>query len=67
MLTIFGVKVSIETLGFFALFLASEYLGASKRFKSNNVVQALRSSASYFKIFRKEDDKIEQIKRILRG
>lgn len=67
MLTIFGAKVSIETLAFFILFLASEYLGASKRFKSNGVVQAITSSANYFKIFRKEDDKIEQIKRIFRG
>ena len=67
MLTIFGAKVSIEALAFFILFIASEYLGASKRFKSNGVVQALTSSANYFKIFRKEDDKIEQIKKILRG
>ena len=67
MLTIFGAKVSIEALAFFILFIASEYLGASKRFKSNGVVQALTSSTNYFKIFRKEDDKIEQIKKILRG
>jgi hypothetical protein len=49
------------------LFLASEFLGASKRFRSNGVVQALNSSTNYLKIFRKEDDKIEQIKKILRG
>jgi hypothetical protein len=67
MLTIFGLKVSIETLAFFVLFIASEFLGASKRFRSNNVVQALTSSTNYLKIFRKEDDKIEQIKKILRG
>ena len=67
MLTIFGATVSIEALAFFILFIASEYLGASKRFKSNGVVQALTSSTNYFKIFRKEDDKIEQIKKILRG
>lgn len=67
MLTIFGAKVSIEALAFFVLFLTSEYLGASKRFKSNGVVQAIGSAANYFKLFRKEDDKIEQIKRILRG
>lgn len=67
MLTIFGAKVSIETLAFFVLFISSEFLGASKRYKSNSVVQALTSSASYLKIFRKEDDKIEQIKKILRG
>jgi hypothetical protein len=67
MLTILGAKVSIETLAFFVLFLASEFLGASKRFRSNGVVQALTSSTNYLKIFRKEDDKIEQIKKILRG
>lgn len=67
MITLFGIKVSVETTLFFALFLISEYLGASKRFKSNGVVQAITSSANYFKIFRKEDDKIEQIKRIFRG
>lgn len=67
MITIFGLKLSVETLAFFALFLASEYLGTSKRFKANGVVQALGSAANYFKFFRKEDDKIEQIKRILRG
>jgi uncharacterized membrane protein YozB (DUF420 family) len=67
MLTIFGAKVSIEALAFFVLFLASEYLGATKRYKSNGVVQALTSAANYFKLFRKEDDKIEQIKRILKG
>jgi hypothetical protein len=67
MLTIFGAKVSLEALAFFILFLASEYLGASKRFKSNGVVQALTSSANYLKIFRKEDDKIARIKEILKG
>jgi hypothetical protein len=67
MITILGAKVSIETLAFFVLFLASEFLGASKRFRSNGIVQALTSSTNYLKIFRKEDDKIEQIKKILRG
>jgi hypothetical protein len=67
MLTIFGVKVSIEALAFFVLFLASEYLGSSKRYKANGVVQALTSAANYFKIFRKEDDKIARIKDILKG
>jgi hypothetical protein len=67
MLTIFGAKVSIEALAFFVLFLASEFLGASKRFKANGIVQALVSSTNYFKSFRKEDDKIEQVKNIFRG
>ncbi len=67
MLTLFGVKVSYEALAFFVLFLASEYIGVNKRYKSNSVAQALISAANYFKLFRKEDDKIEQIKRIFRG
>jgi hypothetical protein len=67
MLTIFGAKVSIEALAFFVLFITSEFLGTSKKFKSNSVIQTLTSSANYLKIFRKEDDKIDQIKKILRG
>lgn len=67
MLTILGLKVSYETLLFFVLFIASEYLAASKRFKSNGVAQALVSAANYFKIFRKEDDKIARIKDVLKG
>ena len=67
MLTIFGAKVSIEALAFFVLFVASEYFGASKRFKANGVVQTLVSCANYFKGFRKEDDKIDQVKNIFRG
>lgn len=67
MLTILGVKVSIETLLFFVLFLASELLGNSKRFKSNSVVQGIVSAANYMKIFRKEDDKIARIKETLKG
>lgn len=67
MLTILGVKVSIETLLFFVLFLASEFLGNSKQFKSNSVVQGIVSAANYMKIFRKEDDKIARIKETLKG
>lgn len=67
MLTILGVKVSVETLAFFVLFIASEYLGASKKYKSNGVVQALVSVAAYFKPFRKEDDKINRFKDIFKG
>jgi hypothetical protein len=66
MLTIFGLKVSIETITFFVLFLASEVVGESK-FKSNGIVQLLANAVGALKPLRKEDDKIEQIKKILRG
>jgi hypothetical protein len=66
MLTIFGIKVSIETITFFVLFLASEVIGESK-FKSNGIVQLLANAVGALKPLRKEDDKIDQIKKILRG
>jgi hypothetical protein len=66
MLTIFGIKVSIETITFFVLFLASEVIGESK-FKSNGIVQLLANAVGALKPLRKEDDKIEQIKKIIQG
>jgi hypothetical protein len=66
MLTIFGIKVSIETVTFFVLFLASEIIGESK-FKSNGIVQLLANAVGALKPLRKEDDKIDQIKKILGG
>lgn len=67
MLTILGVKVSYETASFIALFLASEVLGNSKRFKANSVVQAVLSAVNYMKLFRTEDDRIARIKKELKG
>ena len=66
MLTIFGLKVSIETITFFVLFLASEIVGESK-FKSNGIVQLLANAVGALKPLRKEDDKIDQIKKIIQG
>jgi hypothetical protein len=66
MLTIFGIKVSIEALGFFALFLASEVIGQSK-FKSNGIVQLLANAVGALKPLRKEDDRLDQIKKIIGG
>jgi hypothetical protein len=65
MLTLFGIKVSIETVTFFVLFLASEVIGQSK-FKSNGIVQLLANAVGALKPLRKEDDQIEQIKKLLR-
>jgi hypothetical protein len=67
MITIFGVKVSLEALAFFILFLASEYIGLNKKLRSNSVTQFVVRAARLARPFRKEDDKISQIKKILRG
>lgn len=66
MLTILGAKVSYETIVFFALFLGSEVVGASK-LKDNSLVQVALSLVSYLKVVRKEDDKIQKLKDILKG
>ena len=65
MLTLLGLKVSYETLLFFALFLGSEVIGASK-FKSNGVVQLIVGGINALKPLRKEDDKLQQIKDTLK-
>jgi hypothetical protein len=67
MITIFGAKVSIEALAFFILFIASEYIGLNRKLRSNSVSQFLVKAARLARPFRKEDDKIEKIKKILRG
>jgi hypothetical protein len=67
MLTILGTKVSIETVGFFVLFIASEYIGTNPRLKSNSVVQAVVSAVNSMKLFRKEDDRIRRIKDSFKG
>ena len=61
MLTILGLKVSYETLAFFALFIGSEVVGASK-LKENSIVQLLLNAVNSLKPFRKEDDQINKIK-----
>lgn len=61
MITLLGVKVTYETLAFFALFLGSEVVGASK-LKSNSIVQLLLSGINAMKPLRKEDDQIQRIK-----
>jgi hypothetical protein len=67
MITIFGAKVSLEALAFFILFIASEYIGLNRKLRSNSVSQFLVKAARLARPFRKEDDKIEKIKKILRG
>jgi hypothetical protein len=67
MITILGVKVSYETLAFFALFIASEYLGMTKKRRSNSVTQAISMAAAYFGKTRTEDDTVRRIRRTFRG
>ena len=61
MLTILGIKVSYEALAFFALFIGSEIIGASK-LKENGIVQILLRGVEAVKPHRTEDDKIQRVK-----
>ena len=61
MLTIFGIKVSYEALAFFALFIGSELVGASK-LRENSIVQVILRGIEAIKPHRTEDDKIQRIK-----
>jgi hypothetical protein len=65
MITILGVKVSYETLAFFILFIASEYLGLTKKRRSNSVTQAISMAAAYFSKTRTEDDTVRRIRRAI--
>jgi len=65
MLTLFGLKVSYEALIFFALFIGSEVIGASK-LKDNSIVQVILRVVEALKPHRTEDDKIQQIKDTLK-
>lgn len=67
MITIFGVKVTYETLAFFALFIASEYLGMTKKRKANSVTQLITMAAIYFGKTRTEDDTVRRIRRAIRN
>ena len=65
MLTFLGIKVSYEALVFFALFLGSEVIGASK-LKDNGIAQLILSGINALKPLRKEDDQIQRIKDTLK-
>jgi len=59
--------VSYETLAFFILFITSEYLGMTKKRRSNSVTQAISMAAAYFGKTRTEDDAVRRIRRTFRG
>jgi hypothetical protein len=61
MLTILGIKVSYEALIFFALFIGSEVIGASK-LRENSIAQLFVRVVEALKPHRTEDDKIQRIK-----
>lgn len=65
MLTILGLKVSWETLLFFALFLGSEVIGNSK-LKQNSIVQLILTGVNALKPYRKEDDQLQKLKDTLK-
>jgi hypothetical protein len=67
MLTILGITLSYETIAWFVLFIASEYIGMNPKWKENSVLQMIVKIALLTKGVRVEDDKIEDIKRTLRG
>jgi hypothetical protein len=62
-----GLVVSTEqlvTAGWFSFFLTSEYLANNPKIKANSVYQLV---TGYLKSIRKEDNKIDEIKKVLRG
>lgn len=61
MIEILGIKVSIEALIFFALFIVDEVLTLSPA-KSNSIVQLLQNLLRTVKPARREDEKVEAIK-----
>ncbi len=67
MITILGVKVSYETLAFFILFIASEYIGLNKKLRANSVAQVIVRAARLSRPYRKEDDKLRKAFEVLRG
>jgi hypothetical protein len=67
MLTILGVSITYEALAAFVAFLLSEYIGTNPNLKSNSVLQYLAAAIRGVGTIRKEDDQIQDIKRILKG
>ena len=62
-----GLVISTEQLisaGWFSFFFLSEYLANNPKIKANSVFQLI---TGYLRSTRKEDDKINEIKKILRG
>lgn len=65
MIEFLGIKITYEALAFFALFIGSEAIGASK-LKENSVVQMILSGINALKPLRSEDDKLDNIKEVFK-
>lgn len=66
MLTILGISITYEAVGWFLLFISSELIGMNPALKQNSVAQFILSFANVAKYGRKEDDKLDEIGEILR-
>ena len=62
MIEILGVKLGYEAIGFLVAFVASEVIGASK-LKENSVAQLVKSLIDSLRPARKEDEKVEEVKK----
>ena len=62
MIEIFGVKITIEALGFMAAFIASEVIGSSKP-KENSGAALAKSLIATHKPSRKEDEQVAEIRK----
>ena len=62
MIEIFGITLAWETIGFVAAFVASEVIGSSK-LKENSVAALAKSLIDTLKPARKEDEKVDAIRR----
>ena len=66
MIEIFGVKLTIEAIGFIAAFVASEVIGSSK-LKENSVAALVKSLIDTLKPARKEDEKVAELRARVEG
>ena len=62
MIAIFGITLAWATIGFVAAFVASEVIGSSK-LKENSVAALAKSLIDTLKPARKEDEKVDAIRR----
>lgn len=65
MITILGISLTYEAISFFALFIASEVIGANPKLKQNTVCQFILKFATISKYGRTEDDQLSKISKIL--
>ncbi len=64
MIEILGVKLTFETIGFIAAFVASEVIGTSK-LKENSLAALVKGLIDNLKPMRREDEKVASIRKKL--